>query len=243
MKDMKRREISSEDLLKKAAAMISKDLEKDLQEYEDRAETLPDGEAPLDENFLKFAREYDGEHRKKNGLRRILKTAAVFLISLTVLGGITMEASEAFRAKIFDMVFHKESGVVSMNPSTQSKDEMIADMAGYWYPEYLPDGCELVDSEDHSFMISFSFMPEDEEYQIDLCEYEPDGLSMQHNMDINTMEEVYVGEYKAYLFTNEKDKTFSLVWQAENRVLKLSAFNYTDREELFKIAESVKYVE
>ena len=66
---------------------------------------------------------------------------------------------------------------------------------------------------------------------------------MQHNMDINTMEEVYVGEYKAYLFTNEKDKTFSLVWQAENRVLKLSAFNYTDREELFKIAESVKYVE
>ena len=147
--------------------MISKDLEKDLQEYEDRAETLPDGEAPLDENFLKFAREYDGEHRKKNGLRRILKTAAVFLISLTVLGGITMEASEAFRAKIFDMVFHKESGVISMNPSTQSKDEMIADMAGYWYPEYLPDGCELVDSEDHSFMISFSFMPEDEEYQID----------------------------------------------------------------------------
>lgn len=125
MKDMKRREISSEDLLKKAAAMISKDLEKDLQEYEDRAETLPDGEAPLDENFLKFAREYDGEHRKKNGLRRILKTAAVFLISLTVLGGITMEASEAFRAKIFDMVFHKESGVISMNPSTpkQGRDD------------------------------------------------------------------------------------------------------------------------
>lgn len=115
-------------------------------------------------------------------------------------------------------------------------------MSGYWYPEYLPDGCELVASEDNSFMISFSFMPEDEEYQIDLCEYEPDGLSMQHNMEINTMEEVHVGEYKAYLFTNEKDKAFSLVWQAENRVLKLSAFNYTDREELLKIAESVKYV-
>lgn len=152
--------------------MVSKDLEKDLQEYENRAEALPDEEAPLDENFLKFAREYDGEHRKKNGLRRILKTAAVFLVSLTVLGGITMEASEAFRAKIFDMVFHKDSGVISMDPSTQSKDEMIADMSGYWYPEYLPDGCELVASEDNSFMISFSFMPEDEEYQIDLCEYE-----------------------------------------------------------------------
>ena len=68
MKDMKRREISSEDLLKKAATMVSKDLEKDLQEYENRAEALPDEEAPLDENFLKFAREYDGEHRKKNGL-------------------------------------------------------------------------------------------------------------------------------------------------------------------------------
>lgn len=72
----------------------------------------------MDENFLKFAREYDGEHRKKNGLRRVLKTAAVFLVSLTVLGGITMEASEAFRAKIFDMVFHKDSGVISMDPST-----------------------------------------------------------------------------------------------------------------------------
>lgn len=67
MKDMKRREISSEDLLKKAATMVSKDLEKDLQEYENRAKALPDEEAPLDENFLKFAREYDGEHRKKNG--------------------------------------------------------------------------------------------------------------------------------------------------------------------------------
>ena len=42
MKDMKRREISSEDLLKKAATMVSKDLEKDLQEYENRAEALPD---------------------------------------------------------------------------------------------------------------------------------------------------------------------------------------------------------
>lgn len=40
MKDMRRREISSEDLLKKAAAMVSKDLEKDLQEYENRAEAL-----------------------------------------------------------------------------------------------------------------------------------------------------------------------------------------------------------
>ena len=65
---------------------VSKDLEKDLQEYENRAEALPDEEAPLDENFLKFAREYDGEHRKKNGLRRILKTAAVFLSLIHISG-------------------------------------------------------------------------------------------------------------------------------------------------------------
>lgn len=67
MKDMKRREISSEDLLKKAATMVSKDLEKDLQEYENRAEALPDEEAPLDENFLKFAREYDENTEKRTG--------------------------------------------------------------------------------------------------------------------------------------------------------------------------------
>ena len=92
-------------------------------------------------------------------------------------------------------------------------------------------------------MLKFTFMPEDETFVIDLTEYDPDGLSMQHNMDINTVEEVTVGEYEAYLFTNEKDQNFTLVWQVENKVLNMMAYDYTDREELLKIAESVKYVE
>lgn len=243
MNETNRREISSEDLLKEAASIVSEDMEKDLEEYKMRAESLSPEEAPVDEAFLKFAKEYDARRRSKKRVGKILKTAAVFLLSIVAVGGIAIETSEAFRAKFFDLVLNKDTGFIELTPETQSEKELTDDLSGYWYPEYLPEGCKLTSSEDNDFMLKFTFMPEDEAFVIDLTEYDPDGLSMQHNMDINTVEEVTVGEYEAYLFTNEKDQNFTLVWQVENKVLNMMAYDYTDREEFLKIAESVKYVE
>ena len=71
MNETKRREISSEDLLKEAASIVSEDMEKDLEEYKMRAESLSPEEAPVDEAFLKFAKEYDARRRSKKRVGKV----------------------------------------------------------------------------------------------------------------------------------------------------------------------------
>ena len=63
---------------------------------------------------------------------------------------------------------------------------------------------------------------------------------MTYYMELNTLDEINVCESKGYLFINAKDKNLSLIWQKDNKVLKLSSFNFDNREEFIKIAESIK---
>ena len=74
-----------------------------------------------------------------------------------------------------------------------------------------------------------------------LFEYRAKGFSMTNNTRCQNMEKVVIGDSEAYLFYNGEDRYCYVVWQADDRVLTLRADNFTDTEELLKIAKSVTH--
>ena len=85
------------------------------------------------------------------------------------------------------------------------------------------------------------FKNEEQNYDVRLFEYRAKGFSMTNNTRCQTMEKVVIGDSEAYLFYNGEDRYCYVVWQADDRVLTLRADNFTDTEELLKIAKSVTH--
>ena len=237
-----RGKISQEEILKKAALLSADELDSELESYMKKADALTD-EITADEEFLRFAAEYDKKRcrEKKKISRRFVQIAAVFVVAAVTLGGITLEASEAFKSKNYELSVNKDTGEVILVPDNEKEvlnDSAKADKINY--PQYLPEGLIEVSCSEDNVARVLSFMPQDESYEIVLYEYEPENLSMTYNMEINTLEEIDIGEYKGYLFTNVTAKNLSLIWQMDNKVLKLSAFDFDNRKEFIKIAECIK---
>lgn len=114
---------------------------------------------------------------------------------------------------------------------------------GYWYPEYLPEGCELVFVEETETRKAMVFEPEDKSYYITLFEYFADGASMSFDTEFLVREKVVIGESEGYLFTDEEYNSCVLVWHAEDKVLEMTTYDFSDREEILKIAKDIKYQE
>lgn len=119
MKDNKKMKFSSDDILKETAKLIEEEFKTEMEGYEDAAVRLTDEQAPIDEQFLEFARQYDKEQaqkKKKSRVRRLGRIAAIFLIVTIAIGGITMGVSEAFRLKVFELIFDGEEGGMFLKP-------------------------------------------------------------------------------------------------------------------------------
>lgn len=247
MTDEKKMKISSDDILKEAAKLIEEELKTELEEYEDAAARLMDEQVPVDEQFLEFARQYDKEQsqkKKKIKARRLRRIAAIFLIATIAIGGITMGVSEAFRLKVFDLIFDGEAGGMFLKPEQPKEKELLESLSGgYWYPEYLPEGCELTFAEEYETCTAMTFEPQNKAYYITLFEYFADGVSMTFDTDFLVREKVVIGESEGYLFTDEEYNSCVVVWHAEDKVLEMTTYDFSDREEILKIAKNIRYKE
>lgn len=247
MKDNKKMKISSDDILKEAAKLIEEEFKTEMKGYEEAAARLTEEQAPVDEQFLEFARQYDKEHaqkKKKISARRFGRIAAVFLVATIAIGGITMGVSEAFRLKVVELIFDGEESGMFLKPEQPKENKLLENFSGgYWYPEYLPEGCELTFAEETDTRKMMAFEPEDKSYYITLFEYSAGGLSMTFDTDFLVREEVIIGESKGYLFTDEEYSNCVVVWQAGDKVLEMITYDFSDREGILKIAKNIRYKE
>lgn len=171
-----RGKISQEEILKKAALLSADELDSELESYMKKADALTD-EITADEEFLRFAAEYDKKRcrEKKKISRRFVQIAAVFMIAAVTLGGISLEASEAFKSKNYELSVNKDTGEVLLVPDNEKellKDLQKADRNNY--PEYLPEELREVSYSESDIERVISFMPKDEAYEIIFYEYEPE---------------------------------------------------------------------
>jgi len=247
MTDEKKMKISSDDILKEAAKLIEEEFKTELEEYEKAAVRLTDEQVPVDERFLEFARQYDKEQaqkKKKIKVRRIRRIAAIFLIMTIAIGGITMGVSEAFRIKVFELIFDGEAGGMFLKPEQPEENELLESLSeGYWYPEYLPEGCELKFVEKYETCTAMAFEPPNKSYYITLFEYFADGVSMSFDTDFLVSEKIVIGESEGYIFTDEEYNSCVVAWHAGDKVLEMTTYNFSDREEILKIVKNIRYQE
>lgn len=232
-------DILTEDLLRKAAEAISRQYAAEMDEMENDLVEVPE---ELDRKILQMAREYDAKHRqeiwKKRG-RTALRTAAVLVVAVLGIGVIGMSISEAFRIRIFSMLENIDDGAVAFRDDAAY--ELLKEWTDYWYPEYLPEGYYLLTAEindDFDKIILFK-STEDNEIRI----YETNAGNMPEiDKDTNVYEEVYINSGNAYLFSDSEQQKYHLLWKAEDWIFRITFADFDKKEEIIKMAGSLKYI-
>ncbi|HIU27067.1 MAG TPA: DUF4367 domain-containing protein [Candidatus Fimisoma avicola] len=229
--------------LRKIGELAGKLLEKETAAYEERIRNDPQLQnlAP-DEKILEMLRAADREREKSKRRamwRSIGRIAAIFLVCITVAGGIGMGTSEAFRTRVFEFFSSDEESYAGFRSNTE--EDMLAGWSDYWYPEYMPDGFIMTYAEDDGWEKFMLFESAENDSAIRIFITYADNYVIQHDTEHNTIEEVRIGIYTGVLAISDEDDTSTLFWQTEDSLINIDGENFSDKEEILKIAEGMKY--
>jgi hypothetical protein len=231
----------SEAVLKLVAAKAAEEIE---NEYDGIEEAFGEEELPdyVDAGFQKiFASFVLDEKRKarRQARKRILKVAVVALAVLSVSFTGLVVSVEAFRYKVFDLLFSRADGYNVVIPYEEAEEEAITrDWRGYYYPAYVPEGYHPADgdkTEDASFYIHFV---DDNQNFIDFQQTPLDSHEFLLDNEGDESGQIDVGGETGHW--NRHGDTLMLMWTRYETALILSA-NDLSVEGVAKIAESVTY--
>lgn len=198
---------------------------------------------PLDDWFYNHLKELEWEEKKEKrakNLRRIIKKVSIILMTTTIGFSSLMVGSEAFRIefmKMFTTVKEKYTEI-TFDEIDALSSELLKDMSHYYYPEYIPEGYVLEKASGNEAVRSFLFKnglgekisfvqaASDVKAQVDTED------AVVRNVVVSGMEGIYAVE----------DGWKNLIWYDSERMFHLSGASITE-DELFKMAESLKYIQ
>lgn len=234
----------TEEELEALADASEESIRAEIDEYKKKVEESPlsSSDTP-DEEILSMLKNKDksrAKAKKYQKLNKLTRAAAVFLISVVVVGAVGVGTSEAFRVKVFSIFKNDDTGSVTM--INDDEEELLAGWSDYWYPEYMPEGFILDGAEADEFekVMHFSLVNGDAEIIISVGIL--DNFVISHNIEDCEMEEVDIGYYKGYIFTDKLYNTCDVIWQTDENLMSIDAISYTDKSEILKIAENLKYM-
>ena len=86
------------------------------------------------------------------------------------------------------------------------------------------------------------FESENSDENINIIMSKEDNFVIEQNTEETTIEEVEIGYYKGYIATDDLYDICILVWQTDEHLIEVQSENFSNKEELLKIAESMKYI-
>lgn len=110
--------------------------------------------------------------------------------------------------------------------------------ADFWYPEYLPEGMELVFADETDHFLFYSNVSDDIEVRI--CEKSLNA-SITTDTEHTKVEEINVGVYKGYLVENLAGENKLAFWTTDDRVIQIE-FSNLDDGEVREILNHLKYI-
>ena len=234
----------SEEELEMLADASGESIRAEIDEYKKKAEESPLSSSEMpDEEILRMLKSKDrsrAKAKKRQKFSKLTRAAAVFLISVVVVGAIGVGTSEAFRVKVFSIFKNDDTGSVTM--INENEEELLADWSDYWYPEYMPEGFVLdgAEADEIEKAMHFSLVNGDAEIiiSVGILDY----FVISHNIEDCEVEEVDIGYYKGYMFTDKLYNTCDVIWQTDENLMSIDAIGYTDKGEILKIAENLKYI-
>jgi hypothetical protein len=231
----------SEAVLKLIAAKAAEELESEYDLTEDAfaEEGLP---AYVDAGFQKvFASFVTDEKRKtrQRAQKRIMKVAVVVLAILGVSFTGLVVSVEAFRYKVFDLLFSREDGYNVVIPYEEAEGKAITqDWQGYYFPEYIPDGYRPTgNSKTDDGMLHIHF----EDGEQNFIDFQQSPLeSYGFLIDNEGIESGQIDIEGETGFWNRHDNTLTLLWKRDETGF-LIIMNDLSVEEAAKIADSIIY--
>ena len=232
----------SEEALKKVADLSRQEIVDEDNEYVKKMESI-DETFPIepDQKFLEFAREFDGKKKKRDRaqkIKRFSQVAAVFLVCIVVTLSVALEASDAFRVRLYSLIFNSENGSVSLS---EEESDLIGDWKDYWYPEFIPEGFNLIAAEDDGGQRILLFESNDGKFNFQIIDM-PLDTSVSVDTDTNTIEEIKIGHYRGYMFVDDIYDSIMLFWKTDDRQMMIDARNGIKEDTVKRIAEGLKYV-
>lgn len=233
----------TEEELEMLGQLAGEMLERETRAYEERIQNTPElRDLKPDEKILAMLRQKDRERaaaRRRKKIDKAVRIAAIFLISIVMVGAIGMGTSEAFRIKVFSFFSNDGDGSVTIR---SEENQFLAGWEDYWYPEYMPDGFELVGAEQDDMGKYMLFESDNSDESINIIISKENNFVIEQNTEETTIEEVEIGYHKGYIATDSLYNTCIVTWQTDEHLIEISSRNFSDKEELIRIAENMKYI-
>jgi hypothetical protein len=219
-------------------------VEESEREYDMIEAAFADEELPayVDEAFQEAFASFAASEMRQARRRVRQRLTKIALIAVAVLGvaftGLTLSA-EAFRHKVFNLMFSQGDGynVVIPYENTDSGTP-LQDLRGY-FPEYLPDGYRLESTREISYKSLHMYFSDGNEGFISIQQMPLESHEFTFDSDGEGSGEVRVGD--AAGFWNMHGDTLVLMWTQGEMGLLLSANNSMPVDTAVKIAESMAY--
>jgi hypothetical protein len=195
-----------------------------------------------DSKILDLAREYDAKQTKKKSKQRrksYVHIAAMVMICFVGLSAITLETSDAFRARFYQILSIEDDGAAEL--LSQDEYDLIGDWTDYWYPTYIPDGFALQAAEKTELEKIMLFASETGA-ELRIFEH-PLETATAVDTDYTSFEEIKIGYHNGCLLVNEEYGFLSIYWLTEDRQICIEMTGVDDRDMLIEIAEKMKYRE
>lgn len=235
---------SEEEVLKRIAESSKDQILKQNTEYEKRLDMIDEVfHIEPDPAFLEFAQKYDRQRAKTINKRKYskpLQVVAAVLVCGVAASALAVETSEAFRVKLYNLLFDDESGGVSM--LTEDESDLIGDWEDFWYPAYKPEGMKMISAQNDGEMKIQLLSSDNGDREIRLMEFPLENV-WEIDTDTNDMEPVTVGNFSGYLFEDKDNARIKIIWMLDDRQISLIGTGKITTKELTKMAENLKYRE
>lgn len=195
-----------------------------------------------DPKILNLARKFDEKQQKKKKIQRkrhFVQVAAMVMVCFVTFSAITLESSDAFRMKIYQIFSIQDEGSAAL--LSQDEYDLIGDWKDYWYPTYIPEGFVLQDAEKTEFEKVMLFSSDaGEECRIREI---PMDAAITVDTEHTSIEEVKIGYHNGYLMVNEEHNLLNVYWSTEDRQICIEMTGEHDKGTILKIAEKMEYRE
>ncbi|MEG2785802.1 MAG: DUF4367 domain-containing protein, partial [Anaerovoracaceae bacterium] len=158
----------------------------------------------IDKKMLDFMKTADEQRERKYTKKREKKYSQICVaavVAIIVTTTITVASVDALRIKYFGFLLKQNEGNISFTPK-EDPDNLLAGWSDYWYPEYIPEGFELIYVENNQIEKLLRFDSKETDAFIIITEDFVQG-NIGMDTDWATMTEMEVNGVNGYLFEDD----------------------------------------
>ncbi len=187
--------------------------------------------------------------RRRNAARRIvpqvLKIAACLLLAVSIGVPVVIASSAEIRSRVIQMLMSidqkNQVATIRFEENPDAAFSVPADWTGDYYPSYIPEGMEIIWSNDIFPQVEYADKSKnDDEKPFFSYEEQQEQNMVLAGTEDTLISHAEIGGREASIF-DYGNSVMTIVWQNDERMFTLSCRNM-DRDEVLKVADSVRKI-